>query len=73
MNSQVIVPQRAPADLNHLRIGATYEVVTPHGSTIGQYLGVETTHDVWSVLLRRTSGIDSIWFSRIEAMTLLTD
>lgn len=72
MNTHVTLPERAPADLNHLRVGASYEVVTPTGSKTGQYLGVETTHDVWSVLLRRVTGIDSIRFSLIESMTLLS-
>lgn len=71
MNSQVIVPERAHADLNHLTVGDTYEVVTAAGRMIGQYLGVETTHDVWSVLLRQATGIDSIRFSLIESMTLV--
>jgi hypothetical protein len=70
MNTHIKLPERAQTDLNHLRFGATYEVVTSAGRTIGQFLGVETTHDVWSVLLRRATGIDSIRFSLIESMTL---
>lgn len=69
MNTRIILPERAPADLNHLRVGATYEVVTSTGSTRGVYLGVETTHDMWSVLLRHTAGIASIRFTLIESMT----
>lgn len=70
MNAHLIVSDRAPTELNYLRVGTSYEVVTPRGTATGEYLGVETTHDVWSVLIRHPHGIDSIRFSQIKSMTI---
>lgn len=55
-------------NLNHLRSGGTYCAVTSNGSTTGEYLGVETVHGVWSILLRHDLGYDSIPFSHIESI-----
>jgi hypothetical protein len=55
-------------DLNRLRWGVTYRAVTATGHATGEYLGVETTHGVWSILLRHDRGTESIPLSRIEAI-----
>ena len=56
------------SDLNHLRRGVTYRAVTATGDATGQYLGVETAHGVWSILLHHDDGTESIPFSRIESI-----
>jgi hypothetical protein len=61
-------PSGAPTDLNHLRRGVTYLAVTSRGSATGEYLGVETSHGVWSILLRHDRGTDSIPLFRIESI-----
>ncbi len=58
----------ALAALNELRYGDVYCAVTSAGDTTGEYLGVETSHGVWSILLRNEFGTDSVPFSRIEAV-----
>lgn len=56
--------------LNHLRYGDTYRAVTNAGSTTGEYLGVETTRGVWSVLLRHRRGTESIPITQIKSVVL---
>ncbi len=64
-----IIPRIPPMSaFNDLRYGAVYRATTPAGVRIGEYLGVETTHGVWSILLRHESGTDSVPFSHIEAV-----
>ena len=63
-----LAPSTAPTDLNHLRRGTTYRAFTAAGNATGEYLGVETTHGVWSILLRHDRGTDSIPFFRIESI-----
>lgn len=63
-----LAPLAAPTDLNHLRRGATYCAVTATANATGEYLGVETTHGVWSILLRHERGTESIPFFRIESI-----
>lgn len=46
--------------INNLRRGARYRAATVHGDTTGEYLGVETMHGIWSMLLRHAGGTDSI-------------
>jgi hypothetical protein len=48
--------------------GSTYRVATPTRDTTGEYLGVETGHGVWSILLRHAHGIDSIPYSQIRSV-----
>lgn len=55
-------------DLSHLRWGVTYRAVTATGHATGEYLGVETTHGVWSILLHHNHGTESIPFSRIVSI-----
>ena len=54
--------------LNGLRCGDVYRATTSSGASTGEYLGVETTHGVWSILLRHESGTDSVPLSRIESV-----
>ena len=55
-------------DLNHLRRGVTYRAVTATGHATGEYLGVETAHGVWSILLHHDRGTESIPFLRIVSI-----
>lgn len=57
MNTHVIP---SLSDLNQLRCGDTYRVVTTSGTITGEYLGVETTRGAWSVLFKHQCGTDSI-------------
>lgn len=68
MRTHVIAPPKALTDFNHLKCGDTYHAVTATGICTGEYLGVETTHGVWSILLRHHCGTDSIPFSQIESV-----
>jgi hypothetical protein len=63
-----LAPSTALSDLNHLRRGATYRAVTATDNATGEYLGVETTRGVWSILLRDERGTASIPFFRIESI-----
>jgi hypothetical protein len=45
---------------NRLRRGTTYRATTPNGTTIGEYLGMETPHGSWAILLRHRTGTASI-------------
>jgi hypothetical protein len=55
-------------DLNHLRWGVRYRAVTATGHATGEYLGIETAHGVWSILLRHERGTESIPVLRIESI-----
>lgn len=68
MKRNNISPSTAVTDLNRLKCGDTYRAVTPTGAATGEYLGVETTHGVWSILLRHNRGTDSIPFSRLQSI-----
>ncbi len=68
MSTSTGAPSMAPTELNLLRCGSTYRAVTATGHATGEYLGVETTHGVWSILLRNERGTDSIPFLRIESI-----
>ncbi len=47
-------------NLNHLRRGVSYRATTPHGSTTGEYLGMEAPHGDRSILLRHATRTESI-------------
>ncbi len=48
-------------DINHLRIGDTYQATTQTGRTAtGEYLGIEVAHDDWMIILRNRTGAESI-------------
>ncbi|MDH4116968.1 MAG: hypothetical protein OEW30_06190 [Acidimicrobiia bacterium] len=59
---------RAQADLNRMRRGATYRAITATTDVTGEYLGVQTTHGVWSLLFRHDRGTDSIPVPTIESI-----
>jgi hypothetical protein len=61
-------PSTAPTDLNRLERGMTYRAVTATVNATGEYLGVETTHGVWSILLRHDRGTESIPMFRIKSI-----
>jgi hypothetical protein len=50
----------APDKINELRRGQTYLATTRHRTAIGEYLGIETAHGDRAILLRHTSGTESI-------------
>ena len=45
---------------NELRRGATYRVTTRHGTTTGEYLGIESHHGDRALLLRHRAGTESV-------------
>ena len=54
-------PHTAATDLNHLRRGRIYRLITKAGATIdGEYLGIEVMYDDWCLLLRGTDETHSI-------------
>ena len=55
-------------DLNHLRLGTTYDAVTSRGLARGEYLGIETGHGEWSILLRHAGGTTSIAVDDLSAV-----
>ena len=68
LNNPIASGRTHHPDLNHLRWGQRYCAVTATGQATGEYVGVETTHGVWSILLRHNRGTDSIPFLRIESI-----
>ena len=61
-------PHIARRDLNHLRRGITYCATTNGGTTVGEYLGMESPHGDRAVLLRDESGTASISLDRIRSI-----
>lgn len=49
-----------PLDAKNLKLGNTYRATTSTGSSIGEYLGMETPYGEWSILLRHPTGTESI-------------
>lgn len=64
-------PHDADTDLNHLRRGNSYRLVTARGHIIdGEYLGIEVVYDIWCLLVKapeRTHSIPTADVRRIEA------
>ena len=54
--------------LNELRRGTTYRATTHGGTTVGEYLGLETPHGVRALLLRHDRGTDSIPLRNVTAI-----
>jgi len=52
--------ENATNNFNHLRRGATYRATTRSGTTVGEYLGMETPHGRCAMLLRHGTGTESI-------------
>ena len=67
MKSRMLPPL---TKINDLTYGDTYRAITTTGSTTGEYLGVETTRGVWSVLLRHRRGTESIPITEIKSVVL---
>lgn len=61
---------RAATDLNLLQRGSTYQADTCHGTTTGEYLGMETPYGCRAILLRHRGGTDSVAVSHITAIHL---
>jgi hypothetical protein len=61
----------ATIELNHLRLGATYRAVTPHGAAVGEYLGLESPHGDAAILLRHRAGTDSIPLDEVTTIELM--
>ena len=53
-------PRRPLRAANRLERGATYQARTRTGTTVGEYLGMETPYGDRAILLRHRSGTDSI-------------
>ena len=68
MQERNSAPAQEHTDFNHLKRGETYRAVTATVSATGEYLGVETTHGVWSILLRHDLGTESIPRFTIETI-----
>lgn len=45
---------------NRLRRSGRYRITTPNGTATGEYLGMETPHGEPAILLRRSTGTESI-------------
>lgn len=58
----------ASTNLNYLRRGTTYRVTTRHSAVIGEFMGMETPHGDRAVLLRHTTGTDSIALSDLTSI-----
>lgn len=58
-------PTKATANLNHLRRGMAYRATTRHGTTLGEYLGMETPHGQRAILLRNEAGTESITLTEV--------
>ena len=59
------------AGLNDLEVGSTYTAATGTGRVCGEYLGVETPHGVWSILLRGSRRTASVPIEAISAIRLI--
>ncbi|MEN8233643.1 MAG: hypothetical protein ABFR89_01810 [Actinomycetota bacterium] len=68
MKARITSRTRAPWNLNHLRLGSTYQATTRGNTTSGEYLGMETPHGDRSILLRHRTGTISIALSDIVSI-----
>jgi hypothetical protein len=55
-------------NLNHLRRGLVYRATTPNGTTVGEYLGMETPHGDQAILLRHRAGTESIALGNVTSI-----
>jgi hypothetical protein len=60
MEARNITRKNYPPSFNHLRRDHTYRATTHLGTTVGEYLGMESPHGDRSLLLRDCSGTASI-------------
>ncbi len=56
--------------LNHLRHGHTYRATTVRTATMGEYLGMETPHGDWAILLRSGGVTASIPLDQLVAVEM---
>lgn len=68
MTTPTTSPDSPPWIFEQLRRGATYRVATRSGSTVGEFLGIETPHGEWAILIRHTAGTDSIPCSLVTSI-----
>jgi hypothetical protein len=61
----------AARTINHLQLGSTYRATTPEGAAIGEYLGMETPHGDPAILLRHTTGTESIALDDVTSILLV--
>jgi len=57
-------------DLNDLRHGLTYRATTCCSTATGEYLGMETTYGDRAILLRNSTGIESITIGAVTSIRL---
>lgn len=57
-------------NLNNLRLGDVYRATTRSGSSVGEYLGMETPYGDWAILLRHPTGTDSIALDEVLTIEL---
>ena len=63
-------PEDARGRINHLRRGAIYRATTSRGISTGEYLGMETPHGDWAILLRSGTATESIPLHLITSVEL---
>jgi hypothetical protein len=56
-------------DLDHLTRGVTYLATTIGGSFQGEYLGMETPHGDWAMLLRGPRGIEAVALDSVTSIS----
>lgn len=64
-------PHTAANDLNHLRRGHTYRLITTAGRALhGEYLGIEVIYGDWCLLLRGTDQTFSVPSDLVERVEI---
>lgn len=57
-------------EFNDLQRGKVYKATTPTRIVVGEYLGIETPHGDLSMLIRHTSGTESIALCAVTSLRL---
>ncbi len=57
-----------PPTFNDLRRGTTYRATTERGTTVGEYLGLESPHGDRAMLLRHRHGTDTILLADVTSI-----
>jgi hypothetical protein len=68
MSARTTPREFAASHVNQLRRGANYRATTRTGTTVGEYLGIETPHGDRAILLRDPSGTVSISLCDLTAI-----
>lgn len=58
----------ALADVHHLRWGREYRAITRDGSTIGEFIGMESTFGDHAILLRGPHGTASVELADVTSI-----